>query len=400
MYDRAPRFKKLLTATPARVGPATYSLTDIFDRKTLGSTAPFNSTQIRTSAFENKNAGKFPSPNKYKICFRKNRIVGGTTIQNRSARFKPKSNLSTCGPYPAKHLCRLPGKVHTGVPPRNTVTKVSSIPEKGAQGYEVTSQGLHKVYHPPENRPIGPAEYYNPEGHHNYTTLQYKGNFWSLRTAQRFRYNQDEGPGPADYFVDHAVVSPWQQYQQQLQSEIRAQAPLLRANDLLQQKLCREGLPGPASYSPSDPNSKKCECGKSGTFGTSERQNLYQKSNGPGPADYTDPRTVRNKVVSLSQTPSKDVTRFPASNSMSLPGPADYMPKTTMQDDMQKRTHSKYSKWNAPFDSSAHRNTSLSRSRVVASSLVQTSISLRYKEKEMKTRALCSLVQLLAILLK
>uniref|UniRef100_A0A1B6KC36 Sperm-tail PG-rich repeat-containing protein 2 n=1 Tax=Graphocephala atropunctata TaxID=36148 RepID=A0A1B6KC36_9HEMI len=362
MYDRAPRFKALHTATPARVGPATYSLVDIFDNRILGNSAPFNSTQIRTSAFENKNVARLPGPNKYRICFRKNRIVGGTSMQNRAARFKPKTSITIRGPSSAHLRYRLPGKLHTGVPPRNTTTKVSTIPEKGAEGYDVTSEGLVKVYHPPENRKIGPAEYYNPEGHQNYTTLQYQGNFWSLRTAHRFRYKESEGPGPGNYSVGQTNVCPWQQYQQMLQSEIKAQAPLMRTNDLLQQKLCREGLPGPATYSPFDPNSKKCDWGKSGTFGSSQRQDLYKKTEGPGPADYTDLRTTKSKVTSLSQAPfNVDAIRFPVLRSKSLPGPGDYTPKNTMWNDLQKRVHSKYSKWNAPFDSSSHRTTSLAK---------------------------------------
>lgn len=70
--------------------------------------------------------------------------------------------------------------------------------------------------------------------------MTYQGKFWSLRTGQRFRYKGDDGPGPAAYSTNEKTVSSLQKYQDFVQSENSARALVLRSNDILQRRLCRE----------------------------------------------------------------------------------------------------------------------------------------------------------------
>ncbi|XP_054276167.1 sperm-tail PG-rich repeat-containing protein 2-like isoform X1 [Macrosteles quadrilineatus] len=307
--------------------------------------------------------------------------LGGTTIQNRAPRFYYREKDYIAGPDLTREAKKLHGHIQRGTPPRNSSTKVTTIPEKGAEGYLDTEDGLVKIYNPPENKPVGPTTYYNPKGHDNFTTLQYKGNFWSHKTATRFKYKISDGPSPADYSINEKQESPWKKCQEQLRSRNQANAPSLRHDDVLLRKLCRENLPGPGAYSQNDSHLKKCECGVGGTFSKAKLRYVYLIPNnivkfqrgslhrtdddGPGPAAYCDPRSSIERALPTVSPFNITAHRFAPSHQGPLPGPADYTPKFGLWNEVKKRENSRYSQFSAPFDSSSSRNTGTTKPDVL-----------------------------------
>uniref|UniRef100_A0A7M4FZ39 Sperm tail PG-rich repeat containing 2 n=1 Tax=Crocodylus porosus TaxID=8502 RepID=A0A7M4FZ39_CROPO len=166
MYERAARgLWRAVGGTEPHVGPGSYRLPPAEPRSTDGY-APFLSLTSRNLAF---------------------------TIQNTDV------NIPGPGHYDIAKI---------QVKPAPIVNSGPSIPSPGqAFGYEETEDGtLIKQYPPERDLTLGPA-YYHPVFVSNFkTTLhKYKGIHFGNLTGRRSEFKPQEGPGPGEYDITHAL---------------------------------------------------------------------------------------------------------------------------------------------------------------------------------------------------
>ncbi|KAK2587775.1 hypothetical protein KPH14_003881 [Odynerus spinipes] len=273
-YDKTERFSKLITQTPARVGPGTYDQSFLSKPpRDLDNRYPFLSGTRRQTMKILKDAINFPGPGSYN--------PGGVSIDYTEARSKDEIYE---GPGPAEYdlpddlFKESPRKIksHPGTwrgpagkvkfsliiifigrhrhfafqlwlvkPPRSMMTVGLSVPSKrDVYGYDVNEYGI-LVKNPPIEKE--PAFIYDlPRGEENFTTIRYKGNFWSRMTG-REKKGPFVTPGPGDY--DHETKrSRTQIYYEKFRELKRATA---RQPRRLQKKLFfTKGMPGPNNYNP------------------------------------------------------------------------------------------------------------------------------------------------------
>ncbi|XP_011068539.1 PREDICTED: sperm-tail PG-rich repeat-containing protein 2-like [Acromyrmex echinatior] len=242
-FDRTERFVEIATSTSVRVGPGTYdiSLDPSKPARDLDNAYPFLSGASRQTLGIPKDVHKFPGPGSYNIealrkriperafslfmlylqffrisiradiryCLRFNNLQGGISLDYTDVRFKKK----VCeGPSPTQYT--LPEDLF-----KETPRKIRSHPGtwRGPAGKET-----------------------------NFTTLKYKGNFWS-RMKGRDDERTSVTPGPGDY--EHETKkSPAQIHDERIREVKRATSKQPRFLEALYQQKLRQNFPAPNHY--------------------------------------------------------------------------------------------------------------------------------------------------------
>ncbi|KAL2716643.1 sperm-tail PG-rich repeat-containing protein 2-like [Vespula squamosa] len=314
-YNRAERFPKLITQTPARVGPGTYDGSFMLKPpRDLDCRYPFlNSTQRETLTIS-RDTILFPGPGSYDPIEPQRHIperrIGGVSIDYTEVRLKEKIYE---GPGPTEYdlpddlLKKTQGKIrsHPGTwkgaagklwlikPPRSIITPGISVPSKrDVYGYDINEYGILVKISPIEHEP--PFIYDIPRGEENFTTLRYKGNFWSRMTGREEK-KPFVTPGPGDY--EHETKkSPTQIYDEKFREIKKATSRQPRFLEAMYRRKLREGFPGPNHYDPPKSTFERykkidCKCDKYTLepppfYQTAERFEHTECTDSPGPGTY------------------------------------------------------------------------------------------------------------------
>ncbi|KAF7410340.1 hypothetical protein HZH68_004721 [Vespula germanica] len=314
-YNRAERFPKLITQTPVRVGPGTYDGSFISKPpRDLDCRYPFlNGTQRETLTIS-RDTILFPGPGSYDPIEPQRHIperrIGGVSIDYTEARLKKKIYE---GPGPAEYdlpddlfkKTRREIRSHPGTwkgaagklwlikPPRSIITPGISVPSKrDVYGYDINEHGILVKISPIEDEPA--FIYDIPRGEENFTTIRYKGNFWSRMTGRKEK-KVFVTPGPGDY--EHETKkSPTQIYDEKFREIKRAASRQPRYLEAMYRQKLREGFPGPSHYDPPKSTFEKykkidCKCDKYTLepppfCQTAERFDQGECTDTPGPGTY------------------------------------------------------------------------------------------------------------------
>ncbi|XP_049767902.1 sperm-tail PG-rich repeat-containing protein 2-like [Schistocerca cancellata] len=364
MYDRAERFGRLRPPTPAGIGPSTYLLPDALQIHFEGA-APF---LCRAKRFSKKAADKLPGPGAYEIEF-KDHIKGGESVSYRSPRFRY--------PRPEKvvpvHIPEKPpavGKLHRGRVTYTLLGRPPSIPPmRGFCGYRCTAYGQvvalkGDVGDPTicgdccsQCRKAGHRCHCRVAGGRGecFTTLRYKGCFFSRRTSVRQTFRPRPGPGPADYDVEGPGPSPAAVVDERIREWKRFTAVQLRFTEVIQRRAVREGFPAPGHYEVHVKEKRKAGKKRGAFLRNSKRfAEPTSRAVGPDPCRYN----VRGDLVdrrpgSMIAAPFLRLAeRFPPPPVSVVPGPGAYELKSTLG---AAAVISRQRSPGAPFDSSAAR---------------------------------------------
>ncbi|KAL6444140.1 hypothetical protein ACFW04_001818 [Cataglyphis niger] len=260
-FDRTERFVKRATSTSARVGPGIYDISDLSKPiRDPDNAYPFLSGASRQILSIPKDAHKFPGPGCYNIEAPRKHIPerGGVSIDYTDVRIKEKVYE---GPGPTEYTL-----------PDDLFKKIS-----------------RKITSPPSTCHAGPAGKET-----NFTTLKYKGNFWS-RMKGRDDERTSVTPAPGDY--EHETKKSLAQIHNERTREARrAAAKQPRFLEALCQQKLRQNFPAPNHYDLSKKVFRKyvripCKCDprkiKPPPFNqTAQRFEKNFKLDMPGPGEY------------------------------------------------------------------------------------------------------------------
>ncbi|XP_020279765.1 sperm-tail PG-rich repeat-containing protein 2-like isoform X2 [Pseudomyrmex gracilis] len=348
-FDRTERFVKSRTSTSAYVGPGSYDISELSKPPRDPDNAyPFLNGTSRQTVGIPKDVHKFPGPGSYNIEAPRKHIPSGVSHDYTDVRFKEKVHE---GPSPAEYTLpddlfkETPRKIrsHSGTwrgpagklwlirPPRSTITSGPAVPSKrDVYGYDYNEHGI-LVKNPVIK--LEPTDFYDiPRGETNFTTLKYKGNFWS-RMKGRDDERTSVTPGPGDY--EHETKKSLAQIRAEKTRETkRGAAKQPRFLEALCQQKLRQNFPAPNCYGP--PRSVfdryqriRCKCNPymvaPPPFNqTTQRFEHGFQSETPGPGTYE----IVNRLFcfgSILNAPFGSFdTRFQKLEVMTTPGPADY----------------------------------------------------------------------------
>ncbi|KAL6267561.1 hypothetical protein P5V15_000636 [Pogonomyrmex californicus] len=368
-FDRTKRFVEIATSI-VRVGPGTYDATDPSKpARDPDNAYPFLSGASRQTLGIPKDAHKFPGPGSYNIEAPRKRIPeralslfmphlfailpfnnlqGGVSLDYTDVRFKEK----VCdGPSPTSYTLpsnlfketlrkieRHPGTRRSAAgklwlirPPRPMSTGGLSVPSKrDTGGYDYDERGILVKNPVIEHKP---TDFYNvPRGETNFTTLKYKGNFWS-RMKGRDDERTSVTPGPGDY--EHKTKkSTAQIHDERTREAKRTAAKQPRFLEALYQQKLRQNFPAPNHYDlPKSVFDKyrpvPCKCDPRTialpSFGqTAKRFEETFQSDTPGPGAY-EIATLQTCYGSILRAPFGALDdRFKKIIEVITPGPADY----------------------------------------------------------------------------
>ncbi|KAM0728430.1 Sperm-tail PG-rich repeat-containing protein 2 [Formica fusca] len=372
-FDRTERFVKRAMSTSARMGPGIYDISDLSKpTRDPDNAYPFLSGASRQTLGIPKDAHKFPGPGCYNIEAPRKHIPerGGVSIDYTDVRIKEKVYE---GPGPTEYTLpddlfkktsrkirshpgtwRGPaGKLWLVRPPRLLMyTTGLFIPSKrDVGGYDYDEHGVFRKNSVIEHKP---TDFYDiPRGETNFTTLKYKGNFWS-RMKGRDDERTSVTPGPGDY--EHETKkSPAQIHNERTREAKRAAAKQPRFLEALYQQKLRQNFPAPNHYDLSKRVFHKykripCKCDRHMTkpppFNqTAKRFEQNFKSDTPGPGEYEN--AVRQTCYgSILHAPFGTFNgRFKRIVDVATPGPADYHTEVgNLSFESTKRFKNKYEK--------------------------------------------------------
>ncbi|CAL8100906.1 unnamed protein product [Calicophoron daubneyi] len=288
MYDRQKRiftFQKK-GGTDRRVGPGSYSPSDICCQRFEIGYAPFDSLGERKFTFTFPDADKFPAPCDYKPELLTPRIKGCSTLRNESPRFPA---FKSFGPGPDAYAvtsewagkkpgpCGLlaPQAILRQILGEGDLAKkcsnydrvafvrfrdVPSIPSGNfVHGYEEGPDGrLRPQKGPYRDLTIGPA-YYGPTNIPTFT--KYRGCAWSKHTSKRpplCSFAHQVGPDQYDPYGD-----PWEKLAVTARERNNIQnlhiLNVPRFIEKVYQQTKKENLPGPNAYKIPDDPYKSCK---------------------------------------------------------------------------------------------------------------------------------------------
>ncbi|XP_014369680.2 uncharacterized protein LOC106719753 [Papilio machaon] len=332
-FDLAERFPNG-TKYYALLDPGQYQC--ISDRKQKESIAPFLSKSPRVCQKGNKiwtHAAYSPKSDRH--------IPNCTTIRSKIPRFKYEAitndaldeiicqcDRNTCECLPKKDEPDLKTKypvrprIFIGPYPRTMSDSGISVPCRRDRGFHLFPDGRKKRIL--EGFKAGPP-FYDAEVR-EFTTF-YRGCKWSYWTARRSTKTVDEGPGPADYTIQHEPTET-EKCAEKIRADKRRKSKQYRYIEMVQQNNIRENLPGPATYSPKAPKGTELKFlgSKAERFQTSKYEVI------PGPNAYTIKR-----IFDLPESPGTychvklppiapfgfNAPRFKRTTHQA-PGPADY----------------------------------------------------------------------------
>ncbi|KZC09607.1 Uncharacterized protein C4orf37 like protein [Dufourea novaeangliae] len=220
-YDKVERFSKLTSQTPADIGPGTYDPTNLSCPPRLLSTGgvSIDFTDVRF---------------KYRL-----HEGPGPVYDLSEDLFKPQKTRS----HPCKFRGSV-GKLWVIPPPRSSLPRSTTIPGKFDTGYDINQYGV-LIKNPPIRHE--PPEFYNiPRGETCYTTLKYKGNFWSRMTGKT-EPRPSLTPSPGDYEHDTKKTAA-QIRDEKVREAKRGASKQLRYLDSLYRRKMLENIPAPNSY--------------------------------------------------------------------------------------------------------------------------------------------------------
>ncbi|KAG5315012.1 STPG2 protein, partial [Acromyrmex insinuator] len=399
-FDRTERFVEIATSTSVRVGPGTYdiSLDPSKPARDLDNAYPFLSGASRQTLGIPKDVHKFPGPGSYNIealrkriperafslfmlylqffrigiradiryCLRFNNLQGGISLDYTDVRFKKK----VCeGPSPTQYTLpedlfkETPRKIrsHPGtwrgpagklwlIPPSRPLPTGLAVPSKrDVGGYDYNERGVLVKNPVIEHKP---TDFYDiPRGETNFTTLKYKGNFWS-RMKGRDDERTSVTPGPGDY--EHETKkSPAQIHDERIREAKRATSKQPRFLEALYQQKLRQNFPAPNHYDlPKSVFDKYkrilCKCDpliESPPFNQSTKrfeETFQSDTPGPGTYEITVPQICYGSILHAPFGFFDD--RFKRIEEV-LPGPADYHTNIgTLAFESAKRFKNKYKK--------------------------------------------------------
>ncbi|XP_018053258.1 PREDICTED: sperm-tail PG-rich repeat-containing protein 2-like [Atta colombica] len=322
-FDRTERFVEIATSTPVRVGPGTYDISDPSKPvRDLDNAYPFLSGARQTLGIP-KDVHKFPGPGSYNIEAPRKRIPErGSSLDYTDVKFKEK----VCeGPSPTQYTLpkdlfkKTPRKIrsHPGTwrgpagklwlirPPRLLTTGLAVPSKRDVGGYDYNERGILV------KNPIieyKPTDFYDvPRRETNFTTLRYKGNFWS-RMKGRDDERTSVTPGPGDY--EHETKkSPAQIHDEKTREAKRATAKQPRFLEALCQQKLRQNFPAPNHYGLSKSVFDKykrilCKCDsfmvESPPFNQSTKrfeENFRPDTPGPGTYEITVPQICYGSIL-------------------------------------------------------------------------------------------------------
>ncbi|KYN31534.1 Uncharacterized protein C4orf37 like protein [Trachymyrmex septentrionalis] len=392
-FDRTKRFVEIATSTPARVGPATYDISDPSKpARDLDNAYPFLSGASRQTLGIPKDVHKFPGPGSYNIetlrkriperafslfmlylradiryRLRFNNLQGSISLDYMDVRFKEKvceEPSPTQYTLPKDLFKETPRKIrsHPGTwrgsagklwlicPPR-PLTTGSAVPSKrDFNGYDYNERGVLVKNPVIEHEP---TDFYDiPRGETNFTALKYKGNFWS-RMKGRDDERTSVTPGPGDY--EHETKkSSAQIHNERTREAKRAAAKQLRFLEALYQQKLRQNFPAPNHYDlPKSVFDKykrilgECDSSmKSPPFNQSTKRfegNFQPDTPGPGTYEITGPQICYGSILHAPFGIFDN--RFKRIIEKALPGPADYHTDVgTLAFESAKRFRNKHKK--------------------------------------------------------
>ncbi|XP_018367205.1 PREDICTED: sperm-tail PG-rich repeat-containing protein 2-like [Trachymyrmex cornetzi] len=345
-FDRTERFVEIATSTPARVGPGTYDISDPSKpARDLNNAYPFLSGASRQTLGIPKDVHKFLGPGSYNIEAPRKHIPGSISLDYTNVRFKGKVRegpSSTQYTLPNDLFKETPQKIrsHPGTwhgsagklwlirPPRLLTTGLAVPSKHDVGGYDYNERGVLVKNPVIEHKP---TDFYDvPRGETNFTTLKYKGNFWS-RMKGRDDERTSVTPGPGDY--EHETKkSPAQIHDERTREAKRAAAKQPRFLEALYQQKLRQNFPAPNHYDlPKSVFDKRilCKCDpfmvESPPFNQSAKrfeENFRPDTPGPGTYEITVPQICYGSILHAPFSVFDD--RFKRIIEEVLPGPADY----------------------------------------------------------------------------
>nr|XP_012229389.1 PREDICTED: sperm-tail PG-rich repeat-containing protein 2-like [Linepithema humile] len=212
-FDRVEKFVKRTTSTCDQIGPGTYDVSDISKPpRDLDNAYPFLSGTSRQTLGIPKDAHKFPGPGSYNIEAPQKHIPerGGVSIDYTDVRFKEKVYEEPTTRY--------------------------SLPDDSFQESPQKTRSHLGTWRGPAGKET------------NFTTLKYKGNFWS-RMKGRDDERTSVTPGPGNY--EHETKkSPAQIHDEKTREAKRATVKQPRFLEALYQQKLRQNFPAPNRYGP------------------------------------------------------------------------------------------------------------------------------------------------------
>ncbi|KYM78964.1 Uncharacterized protein C4orf37 like protein [Atta colombica] len=324
-FDRTERFVEIATSTPVRVGPGTYDISD-------------PSKPVRDLGNLYNLFAILPYRHMRGYCLRFNNLQG-SSLDYTDVKFKEK----VCeGPSPTQYTLpkdlfkKTPRKIrsHPGTwrgpagklwlirPPRLLTTGLAVPSKRDVGGYDYNERGILV------KNPIieyKPTDFYDvPRRETNFTTLRYKGNFWS-RMKGRDDERTSVTPGPGDY--EHETKkSPAQIHDEKTREAKRATAKQPRFLEALCQQKLRQKTPS-----------------RETAFVSRFEENFRPDTPGPGTYEITVPQICYGSIL---HAPFGIFDyRFKRITEEVLPGPADYHTDVgTLAFESAKRFKNKYEK--------------------------------------------------------
>lgn len=362
MYDRAPRsLTKPADSTERSVGPGSYEAPEYGPTKYDGY-APFLSMTTRETFLDvGDSIMAAPGPGQYDPAVVGERVKGGSTLANRSSRFKSKES-HTPGPgaynlqkrsdwlkekYAQNEMLAemqveegmKDGSIYkTGRITFQRKPDPPSIPSPGkAYGYEEAPDGsLRPQDIPNHDGSMGPA-YYNVNHKDTATVQRYKGVHFGNRTSKRMQFRGSGGPGPGQYdpFKEAGIRAPIDLVIEETRRQpFESKLPRYHESIAVQEE--KKAVPGPGKYEiKSQFSAKPVPINQQDDpvihppFGTQSRRFGNSKKDTPAPGSYSDPRNsleILKRTTGLKRSPfGQTAVRFQGEHHVKkTPGPGAY----------------------------------------------------------------------------
>nr|XP_031843844.1 sperm-tail PG-rich repeat-containing protein 2-like [Nomia melanderi] len=213
-------------------------------------------------------------------------------------------------------------------PPHSPLPRPTSVPGKLDTGYDIDQHGVLRKNPPMKHVPS--CFYDVPREETCYTTLKYKGNFWSRMTG-RTDARSSSNPGPG-YYEHETTKTAAQIRDERIREAKRGTAKQLRFLDILSRRKLLENFPAPNSYNVKGNFDRflkiACKCDpylcKLPPFGQSAKRFDYKRKDLPGPGAY-DPEDRMKCVTSICNAPFGSFSRrFHKITVEPGPAPNDY----------------------------------------------------------------------------
>eukprot|EP00794_Sanderia_malayensis_P012955 gene12955-14285_t len=349
MYDRAPRALTVaITGTADEVGPGTYTRDESTTQRRTDAYAPFLSMTMRESFLTvTDEVLMAPGPGQYDLTDL-GRVKGGSTLANRSQRFKEaKNNVPGPGAYNVSKAKESKGKkaasLLTMLHDDDKYKRVTyqrkpdppSIPTPGqAYGYHEGDSGTLKKQKPPaKDKSLGPA-YYKVNDDETAAVQKYRGIHFGNMTSVRKDIRGTFGPGPGQYDPFKPKPKAPIDYIIEEQRKKPLDSKLPRYHEVIEIVEEKKAVPGPGKYKIKSQfdqaRTQPSDAAEKPPFGSAANRFSDSKTTAPAPGSYNDPRhalEALNKMTGLKRSPfGQTSVRFRGEHHVKkTPGPSHYL---------------------------------------------------------------------------